>query len=78
MFPVFRRLSTGPTVFSSPGPGPSTPSTAQANLDTPTQPAHSGPSLYSVGEEVLALWKQNRKFPATILRIQDDGGYLVR
>ena len=27
---------------------------------------------------MLALWKQNRKFPATILRIQDDGGYLVK
>ena len=49
-----------------------------------TGPSHSpstslapGPSLYTVGEEVLALWKQNRKYPATILRIQEDGCYLV-
>ena len=34
--------------------------------------------MYSIGEEVLALWKQNRKYPATILDIQGEGGYLVR
>ena len=81
MFSHFRRLSTGPPVFSSSSPGPSTTGSSPASsLDTPTpsvQPSQ-GPSLYSVGEEVLALWKQNRKFPATILRIQDDGGYFVR
>ena len=51
----------------APGPGPS-----------PSSSLTPGPSLYTVGEEVLALWKQNRKYPATILRIQDDGCYLVR
>ena len=56
-------------------PGPSTTTTPSSNAATPT---HTGPSLYCAGEEVLALWKQNRKYPATILRIQDDGGYVVR
>ena len=45
---------------------------------SPSSSLTPGPSLYTVGEEVLALWKQNRKYPATILRIQDDGCYLVR
>ena len=44
---------------------------------SPSSSLTPGPSLYTVGEEVLALWKQNRKYPATILRIQDDGCYLV-
>ena len=69
-------------MFSSSSPGPSTPSVSApaSSLETPTTPVQPspGPSLYSVGEEVLALWKQNRKFPATILRIQDDGGYFVK
>ena len=56
-------------------PGPSTTTTPSSTAATPI---HNGPSLYSAGEEVLALWKQNRKYPATILRIQDDGGYVVR
>ena len=55
--------------FSGSGPGPS---------PSPSSSLTPGPSLYTVGEEVLALWKQNRKYPATILRIQDDGCYLVR
>ena len=45
---------------------------------SPSSSLVAGPSLYTLGEEVLALWKQNRKYPATILRIQDDGCYLVR
>ena len=68
---TFRRLSTGPALEvekSSLSP-PSAPS--------PSSSLATGPSLYTVGEEVLALWKQNRKYPATIQRIQEDGCYLV-
>ena len=36
------------------------------------------PELYWLSVQVLALWKQNRKYPATILRVQEDGAFLVR
>ena len=36
------------------------------------------PELHWLPVQVLALWKQNRKYPATILRVQEDGAFLVR
>ena len=66
----FRRFSTGPVTETPAGPSSST--------GPPPPPVSASPTLYTAGEEVLALWKQNRKFPAIIQTIQEDGGYLVK
>jgi len=71
-----RRFSSGPGQEgdqSSPAP----PSTSGALLPGSSNSSLT-PSEYSVGEEVLALWKQNRKYPATILGIEGEAGYQVR
>jgi len=70
-----RRFSSGPgqegdQILLAP------PSTS--GITSGPSPAPLTISEYSVGDEVLALWKQNRKYPATILGIEGEAGYLVR
>jgi len=73
-----RRFSSGPGHESEQTPPPPLP-VQPAILPTPSTSSTSQTvSLYSVGEEVLALWKQNRKYPATIIEMQGEGAYLVK
>eukprot|EP00092_Neocalanus_flemingeri_P040320 GFUD01043915.1.p1 GENE.GFUD01043915.1~~GFUD01043915.1.p1 ORF type:complete len:1327 (+),score=371.71 GFUD01043915.1:99-4079(+) len=74
-----RRFSSGPSQDTDQPHTPPQATIPPPSIQTPgpsNTPQTS--SHYSVGEEVLALWKQSRKYPATILDLQGESGYLVR
>jgi len=71
-----RRFSSGPGQESDQS-SPAPPSTSGAPPPGSSSTSLT-PSEYTVGEEVLALWKQNRKYPATILGVEGEAGYQVR